>query len=234
MRNLALIPARGGSKRIPNKNRLPFCGVPAIQRVIEVAIRSEIFDGIVVTTDDEAIAKLAIDAGAEVPFLRPAALSDDFTSTRLVVQHAIDELESQGNVFENICCLYPLAVFMKETDLRATYKLLRTHFDKKFVAVVTDYGHPINRSLTMDENNYLVPTQSESIAERTQDLRNYYHDAGQLYWGTSELWRRGVEVLENSVGYEIPRWRVQDIDSKEDWKRAELLFELLEKYDSDT
>lgn len=229
LQNLAIIPARGGSKRIPYKNRREFHGVPAIQRVIEEVRKSEIFEWIVVSTDDEATAKIAKEAGAHVPFVRPAAIADDFTPTRDVVTHAIVELSKQGIETEDVCCIYPLSVFMTEADLNATFQLYLATEKRKFVTVVTEYGHPIYRSLRMDEKNLLVPNFPENIARRTQDLPRSFHDTGQLYWGSAANWCGEYEILDNSVGYEIPSWRVQDIDSSDDWKRAELLFEMLQK-----
>ncbi|MGY2442532.1 pseudaminic acid cytidylyltransferase [Pseudomonas sp. SDO52101_S400] len=224
MSNVAIIPARGGSKRIPRKNLKLFDGVPMIARSIRTALDSGLFDQVVVSTDDEEIAELAQAHGAQVPFLRPAELADDFTGTAAVIVHALQQLPH----FDYACCVYATAPLLQARFLREGYELLERHPDKSFAFSVTDFGFPVQRALTLDGQGALTAMYPEFRNTRSQDLPAAYQDAGQFYWGRSEAWLRG-EILYSpaSLPVILPRHLVQDIDTAEDWKRAEYLYAVL-------
>ncbi|WP_432218960.1 pseudaminic acid cytidylyltransferase [Pseudomonas kribbensis] len=224
MSNVAIIPARGGSKRIPRKNLKPFDGVPMIARSIRTALDSGLFDQVVVSTDDEEIAELAQAHGAQVPFLRPAELADDFTGTAAVIVHALQQLPH----FDYACCVYATAPLLQARFLRQGLELLEQHPDKSFAFSVTDFGFPVQRALTLDGQGALTALYPEFRNTRSQDLPAAFQDAGQFYWGRSEAWLRG-EVLYSpaSLPVILPRHLVQDIDTAEDWKRAEYLYAAL-------
>ncbi len=224
MSNVAIIPARGGSKRIPRKNLKPFDGVPMIARSIRTALDSGLFDQVVVSTDDEEIAELAQAHGAQVPFLRPAELADDFTGTAAVIVHALQQLPH----FDFACCVYATAPLLQARFLRQGLELLEQHPDKSFAFSVTDFGFPVQRALTLDGQGALTALYPEFRNTRSQDLPAAFQDAGQFYWGRSEAWLRG-EILYSpaSLPVILPRHLVQDIDTTEDWKRAEYLYAAL-------
>lgn len=224
MSNVAIIPARGGSKRIPRKNLKPFDGVPMIARSIRTALDSGLFDQVVVSTDDEEIAELAQAHGAQVPFLRPAELADDFTGTAAVIVHALQQLPH----FDYACCVYATAPLLQARFLRQGLELLEQHPDKSFAFSVTDFGFPVQRALTLDGQGALTALYPEFRNTRSQDLPAAFQDAGQFYWGHSEAWLRG-EILYSpaSLPVILPRHLVQDIDTAEDWKRAEYLYAAL-------
>jgi len=224
--NLAIIPARGGSKRIPRKNIRPFCGKPIIVWSIEAARASGCFDSVIVSTDDEEIAECARGAGADVPFKRPATLSDDHTGTAAVVRHAIEWLIEHQQAPGYACCIYATAPFVTGADLRRGLAALK---DKgaSFSFAVSRYGFPIQRALRITDNGRVEMLQPEHACTRSQDLEPAYHDAGQFYWGTVAAWLSGVEFFSDAaVPIVLPRWRVQDIDTPEDWNHAEALFRL--------
>lgn len=226
MIRLAVIPARGGSRRVPRKNVRLFEGRPLLTWPIEVAIASGVFREIVVSTDDAEIADIARAAGATVPFLRPEELADDFTPTVPVIAHAVAEMAHAGQNFDSVCCIYPGAVFVTANDLVKSAELASRHADR-FTASVVRYPHPIQRALGLDHEGVLRPINPEAIEERSQDLEERWHDAGQLYWGSPQSWLGQRNILDAVVGYEIPSWRVQDIDTEDDWRRAELIHRLL-------
>jgi N-acylneuraminate cytidylyltransferase len=221
---VAIIPARGGSKRIPRKNLLPFDGVPMIVRSIRTALDSGLFDQVVVSTDDAEIAEVARAHGAQVPFLRPAALADDFTGTAAVIVHALQQLPA----FDYACCVYSTAPLLQVRYLREGFELLQRHSDKSFAFSVCDFGFPVQRALTLDGQGALTALYPEFRNTRSQDLPEAFQDAGQFYWGRSEAWLRG-EVLYSpaSLPVILPRYLVQDIDTPQDWKRAEYLYAAL-------
>lgn len=223
---LAVVPARGGSKRIPRKNIRPFCGVPLLGRTLEVVVATGIFDAVVVSTDDLEIADVARAFGALVPFTRPAELSDDSTATRPVVEHAIDAVSAKLGEFASVCCIYPGAVLMTEADYSASSDLVELATGHSaVVAAVVRYGHPIQRALRRLSDGLLEPQSGQQIlVQRTQDLEPTWHDAGQFYWATPDRWRRPDPLLSVVVPYEIPSWRAQDIDTEDDWVRAEMMF----------
>lgn len=220
--NLAIIPARGGSKRIPGKNIKEFCGKPIIAYSIEAAIKSQCFDKIIVSTDDEEIARVAKKFGAEVPFMRPKELSDDFTGTRDVINHAINQMSG----IDYVCCIYATAPLVQSNDLKKSFEMLKTD-SVQFVVPVTKYEFPIQRSVQLNKDGRLLPMFPDQMKMRSQDLVEAYHDAGQFYWGKKDAFLSGNSVFgQDSIPLIIPKSRVQDIDSLEDWERAESMYKL--------
>ncbi|MFJ2428652.1 pseudaminic acid cytidylyltransferase [Pseudomonas sp. NPDC087804] len=224
MSSVAIIPARGGSKRIPRKNLLPFDGVPMIVRSIRTALDSGLFERVVVSTDDAEIADVARAHGADVPFLRPAELADDFAGTAPVIVHALQQLPD----FDFTCCVYATAPLLQTRYLRQGLELLEQHPDKSFAFSVCSFGFPVQRALTLDGQGALQALYPEFRNTRSQDLPEAFQDAGQFYWGRSDAWLRG-EVMYSpaSLPVILPRHLVQDIDTLEDWKRAEYLYAAL-------
>ena len=225
---LAVIPARGGSKRIPRKNIKSFHGKPMIGYAIAAAIASELFDRVIVSTDDEEIAEVAKERGAEVPFLRPPELSDDHTPTVPVIAHAITACQSIGWDVQEVCCIYPGVPFISTKDLSAAYEQLRAT-DAHYIFPVTGFPSPIQRALRRLPDGSVSPFQPEYAATRTQDLELGYYDVGQFYWGRASSWLDGLNIHLNGITLVIPEWRVVDIDTPADWERAELLFESFAK-----
>jgi N-acylneuraminate cytidylyltransferase len=221
---VAIIPARGGSKRIPRKNLKPFDGVPMIVRSIRTALDCGLFDQVVVSTDDQEIADVARAHGAQVPFVRPVELADDFTGTAAVIVHALSQLP----IFDYVCCIYATAPLLQARYLRQGHELLVQHPDKSFAFSVAGFGFPVQRALTLDEQGALTSLYPEFRNTRSQDLPEAYQDAGQFYWGRREAWLRGdVLFSPASLPVILPRHLVQDIDTLEDWKRAEYLYAAL-------
>ncbi|TFB38855.1 pseudaminic acid cytidylyltransferase [Pseudomonas sp. F01002] len=221
---VAIIPARGGSKRIPRKNLKPFDGVPMIVRSIRTALDCGLFDQVVVSTDDEEIADVARAHGAQVPFVRPVELADDFTGTAAVIVHALNQLP----IFDFVCCIYATAPLLQARYLRQGHELLVQHPDKSFAFSVAGFGFPVQRALTLDEQGALTSLYPEFRNTRSQDLPEAYQDAGQFYWGRREAWLRGDALFSPaSLPVILPRHLVQDIDTLEDWKRAEYLYAAL-------
>ncbi len=225
---LAVIPARGGSKRIPRKNIRPFCGKPIIAYSIEAALGSELFDRVVVSTDDEEIAEVAKRFGAEVPFLRPPELAGDHTGTNDVVRHAVEWFDARRETPAFVCCIYATAPLVTPKALRRGYEIL-VGSDKAFAFSATTFPFPIWRAVRRFEDGAVEPIFPEHIAARSQDLEEAYHDAGQFYWGRAEAFLSGLPIFaRHSVACVLPRYRVQDIDTEEDWERAELLYRAME------
>ena len=221
--NIAIIPARGGSKRIPRKNVRSFCGRPMIAWPIAAAAASGLFDHILVSTDDPEIADVARQAGAEVPFLRPAELADDHCGTTDVVVHALSWAIEAGWPVEAACCIYATAAFVSAEDLVAARRLLSPECDYAFAAV--RYGHPPQRGFVRAADGSPQLLQPEHQATRTQDLPAVYHDAAQFYWGTPEGWLERRPFFGPRTRFvELPPWRAQDIDREDDWTMAEQLF----------
>jgi N-acylneuraminate cytidylyltransferase len=221
---VAVIPARGGSKRIPGKNTKQFAGRPMIGWVIDAAKESGLFDRVIVSTDDSDIAEVAVEYGAEVPFLRPPELSDDHTGIIEVVQHAIAWMRKEGIPVEYVCCILATAPFLKADILSlALEKLIESKASYAFS--VSGYASPIQRAIRIDLAGRVEALWPENIMTRSQDLEEVYHDAGQFYWGTSTAFEQGDVIFSNcSVPIRLPRYLVQDIDTVEDWKLAELMF----------
>lgn len=225
---ICVIPARGGSKRIPRKNIKPFCGKPMIGWSIEAAVQSGCFDRVVVSTDDTEIADVARQCGAEVPFMRPAHLSDDHTGTIPVIAHAIEWFIGRGSDIRKACCLYATAPFVRAQDLQAGLVELETQACD-YAFSMTSYAFPIQRALQLTTAGRVRMFYPEHFNTRSQDLQEAYHDAGQFYWGAADAWLANRPIFsENSVPVLLPRHRVQDIDTQEDWERAELMFRVLQ------
>ncbi len=224
--NVAIIPARGGSKRITGKNVRNFCGAPIISYSIRAALESGSFDRVIVSTDNAQIADVAKEYGAEVPFMRPAELSDDHTPTIPVVRHAIKALESNGKRIELACCIYATAPFIRIPDIQKGLELLRQNASAEFSFPITTFAFPIYRSVRIN-NGFVFPVYPEHELTRSQDLPETWHDAGQFYWGTNAAWKERTGVFSSSsLGIQIPRHFVQDIDTEEDWQRAESMFKV--------
>ena len=224
---IAVIPARGGSKRIPRKNIKEFCGKPMIAWSIEAAIKSNCFERIVCSTDDEEIAAVANKYGAETPFLRPASLCDDYTATIPVIAHAIETLQQEKGSIDLVCCIYATAPFIQVIDLKNSLEQLEKE-DANYCFAVTNYPFPIQRAIRITKENRCEMFQPEMFETRSQDLEEAYHDAGQFYWGKSSAWLNGKMIFsKDSTPYILPRHRVQDIDTPEDLKRAELMLQAM-------
>ena len=225
---LAIIPARGGSKRIPLKNIKPFCGKPMIAWSIEAALQSARFDQVIVSTDDAEIAEVARRWGAAVPFVRPAELSDDHTGTIPVIRHAIEWFNLQGQSVEQACCLYATAPFVTAEDLRRGLDVLQGN-DCDYAFSVTSYPFPIQRAIRINAEGRVEMFSPEHFNTRSQDLEEAFHDAGQFYWGRADAWLQGEMIFSpHSLPVLLPRHRVQDIDTPEDWARAEWLFKAMQ------
>ena len=223
---VCIIPARGGSKRIPRKNIKDFCGKPMIAYSIEAAQQSGLFDLIIVSTDDQEIAEVARTYGAKTPFVRPKELSDDHTATIPVIAHAIKTLDL--SYAEAVCCLYATAPFVRAYDLQAGYKALIAH-DKRYAFPVTSFPFPIFRAVKRDDCGNVEMFWPEHFGTRSQDLPEAYHDAGQFYWGQPSAWLEGLPIFApHSTTITLPRYRVQDIDTLEDWERAEVMFHAIQ------
>jgi pseudaminic acid cytidylyltransferase len=226
--NLAIIPARGGSKRIPRKNIKQFAGMPMIAHAITAAKVSGLFDHVIVSTDDKEIADIARQWGAEMPFERPANLADDHTPTVPVIAHAVRTCQDLGWAVDYACCIYPCSPFLVTDDLVASLKLIKKQ-DAEFIYPVTEYPHPIQRAMRRLPSGGMQFLSSEFELTRTQDLEKTYHDAGQFYWGKANAWLEHKEMHTAGLGYPIPSWRVVDIDTEDDWKRAELALNVIKQ-----
>lgn len=224
---VAIIPARGGSKRIPRKNIKLFAGLPIIAYSIKAAQASGLFDRIIVTTDDEEIADVARRFGAEIPFIRPPELSDDHTATIPVIAHALQTLQANGDVIDAACCIYATAPFIRPQDIMDAYNALITHH-KHYAFPVTTFPFPIFRGVKRDAEGNIAMFWPEHFATRSQDLEEAYHDVGQFYWGTSDAWLGGKPIFSDAATtIVLPRHLVQDIDTLEDWERAQLMHKVL-------
>lgn len=228
MNRVAIIPARGGSKRIPRKNIKEFCGKPMIAWSIEAAKASNCFERIIVSTDDAEIADVAKAWGATVPFIRPAALSDDYTGTSSVIRHAVEWLDQNDVSVDFACCIYATAPFISSEALLEGWRLI-TQEACSFAFSVTSYAFPIQRAIRVLDSGRVSMFSPEHLNIRSQDLEEAWHDAGQFYWGTGKAWREERAIFaEESVPVKLPRHRVQDIDTPEDWVRAEWLFKAMQ------
>ena len=228
---LAVIPARGGSKRIPRKNIKMFHDQPMIAWSIQAAIDSGCFDEIWVSTDDEEIAAVAQAYGAKVPFLRPAHLSDDFATTADVMSHAVEEFGKLNHALPDyICCLYATAPFVTKADLVEGLEKIKNNSNLNYVFSATTYPFPIQRAIKLNEHDTVEMFSPQYFNVRSQDLEEAWHDAGQFYWGTAEAWLNKAMIFSTqSRVVELPRFRVQDIDTQEDWDRAEWLFKAIQQ-----
>ena len=224
--NIAIIPARGGSKRIPRKNIREFAGRPVIAYAIIAAKQSGLFEHIIVSTEDRQIAERAKEYGAEVPFMRPRELANDYAATVPVIDHAITQCREQGWNAEYICCIYPAVPFLQADDLLLSLQQLK-QAGAEFCFPVTVFPSAVQRALKCDSHGNLKSFYPEHELARTQDLEPAYYDAGQFYWGKAEAWLKNLKIHSQGVGYVIPNWRVVDIDTHDDWKRAELIYQVL-------
>lgn len=227
---VAIIPARGGSKRIPRKNIKEFCGKPMIAWSIEASLKSGCFSRVVVSTDDHEIAVVAQQYGAEVPFTRPVSLSDDHTGTIPVIRHAVEWLIQQGQHPEQVCCIYATAPFLSPEDIQRGFEILiETSSDYAFS--VTSYPFPIQRAIRITPQGRVEMFNPDQFNTRSQDLEEAYHDAGQFYWGLTSAWLAEKRIFSTDASTVLlPRHQVQDIDTMEDWCRAELMFQAWEQF----
>jgi N-acylneuraminate cytidylyltransferase len=226
---LAVIPARGGSKRIPRKNIKLFGGKPMIAWSIDVALQSGCFDRVLVSTDDPEIAQVAQAHGAEVPFVRPPELSDDHTGTIPVIAHATQWLTDHGTLASQVCCIYATAPFVQAQDLKRGLAMLQSS-GADYAFSVTSYAFPIQRAVRITPDQRVEMFQPDQFNIRSQDLEEAWHDAGQFYWGQAAAWLAQKPLFtQQATGVRLPRHRVQDIDTPEDWNRAEWMFKALQQ-----
>jgi len=227
--NVAIIPARGNSKRIPKKNIREFHGRPMISWSIEAARVAGCFERIIVSTDDSEIAEVARQWGAEVPFERPSNLSDDHTGTAAVIRHAVEWLRNNKCNPELVCCLYATAPFVTAKSLLEGLKLMKES-DLAYAFTITSFPYPVQRALLLTPKGRVNMFYPEHMNLRSQDLEEAYHDAGQFYWGRPDAWLKESPLFgSHSAPIILPRYRVQDIDTLEDWVRAEYMFEVIQR-----
>ena len=226
---LAIIPARSGSKRIQNKNIKPFHGKPILHWVIDEIKKSNCFDKIIISTDNKKISELASKMNVETPFLRPKNLSDDKTPIIPVIRHAINWYKNKKIFFNEVCCVYATAVFLKSKYLIKGLKYLN-QTNVHFTLSACKFNYPIQRAFKLNKEKRIEMFQPEDFFTRSQDLEDAWHDAGQFCWGKSNAWLRDDILFSNkTIPIEIPNFRVQDIDTISDWKRAELMFSILKR-----
>lgn len=222
---IAMIPARGGSKRIPGKNIKLFYGKPIIAYSIEAALASGCFDEVIVSTDDQEIAEVAKKYGAKIPFLRPDNIADDFATTNDVIKHAIQWYQEKGNIVEQLCCIYATAPFITSADILKGYELLTEECD--FVFSAGEFSFPIQRAIKIADDRSVNMFEPEHELTRSQDLEPSFHDAGQFYWGQAQSFLDGKGFFSSrSKAVILPKERVQDIDTPSDWAFAEKLYKI--------
>ncbi len=230
MKVVAIIPARGGSKRIPRKNIRLFNGLPIIAWSIQAAIKSGCFDRVIVSTDDKEIASIANSHGAETPFIRPKNISDDYAATSDVVAHAIRFERDQGSDIEYVCCIYPTAPFINIDNLKKGLDIIKAR-DYDYVFSATSYAFPVGRAFSFNSAEGVQMIFPENEKVRSQDLEDAFHDAGQFYWSQSQTWVDLKPIFSpKSFPLILPRYEVVDIDSEEDWNEAEMKCKLLHKH----
>lgn len=226
---LAVIPARGGSKRIARKNIRLFAGKPVMSYSIKAALASGCFDQVIVSTDDEAIAAIAREHGAAVPFMRPAELADDHTVLADVITHAINWYQGRGHVVSQACCIFATAPFISAADLKAGHDVLAAT-GKHFALSVTSFAFAVQRALRLSSDGTVDAMYPQYRLTRSQDLDEGWHDAGQFCWGTADAFLQNLPVFApHTVAVKLPRHRVQDLDTLEDWHRAELMYQVLKQ-----
>jgi N-acylneuraminate cytidylyltransferase len=225
MKRVAIIPARGGSKRIPRKNIKPFFGRPMISYSIRAAHKSGLFDSVIVSTDDEEIAAVAREHGADVPFMRPADLANDHAGTGAVVIHALQWFAENGIDYDAACCIYATAPLLDPQRLTEGWEKLQS---RRFAFSVTSYAFPIQRALRQTPDGSVDMFWPENLTKRSQDLEPAYHDAAQFYWGWTDAWLNGeIAFSPISAPVILPRIQVVDIDTPEDWEVAEVTYRVL-------
>lgn len=228
---VVVIPARGGSRRVPGKNVRKLDGLPAIAHVISACRSSVAVDRIVVSTDDPDIAEIARSSGAEVPFMRPAELADDHTGILPVVQHAVREMGLVDTT--PVACVYATAVTLDPADITHGYERLLAAQSRSFIISVTEYDAPIQRALVMSDDGAVAFVDPSVAHLRSQDLPMRWHDAGQFIWGWSGTWANATSVWGSAIGLSIPNWRVVDIDTEDDWRRAEAVLGMIKASGAD-
>ena len=223
---MCVIPARGGSKRIPRKNIKEFLGKPIIAYSIEAALESNCFEEVLVSTDDEEIAELSIKYGAHVPFIRPQKLSDDLSNTLSVVKHAIEQRDRNDNI-KNVCCLYATAPFIDAKTITQSYEKF-INSNASFCLGITNFSFPIQRAVKISNNNRIEMVNKDNTNKNSQDFEETYHDAGQFCWGKAAAFRKEQSIYSGStLPYVLKNNLVQDIDTIEDWLRAEAMYRIL-------
>lgn len=226
MGNIAIITARGGSKRIPKKNIKEFCGKPIMAYSIEAAVESRLFDTIMVSTDSKEIAGIARQFGAEVPFMRSEATSNDYADTIDVLNEVIFEYKKRGQEFDTFCCIYPTAPFITPEKLKDSYNMLQA-YDVYNVITMVPFSFPPQRGM-IKEGKYIKPAYPEYINKRSQDLNKILHDCGQFYWCKTEAFLENSDFLTNyTIPFIVPETEVQDIDNFSDWELAEMKFKYM-------
>ncbi len=229
MRNLAIILARGGSKRIPGKNIKIFNGKPLLSYSIRTALESNLFEEVMVSTDSEEIAQIAMAHGAQVPFMRSDETATDNATTLDALKEVAESYKKKDVTFDNFCCLYPASVMIGVNDLTKSFSAF-CNLDKDFLASVLAYHHPIQRAMRLDAGMGLRMIQPANANIKSQDLEKHYHDAGQFYWGKFTALKTTTSFWEARVGsYVLDPIKAQDIDTQEDWQIAEFKFEWLHK-----
>lgn len=227
--NLAVIPARGGSKRIPRKNIKEFNGQPMIAYSIKAALAAGCFHKVIVSTDDAEIARVSKQYGADVPFLRPDDLSGDHVATIPVIKHAVQWVEEQGFELNAVCCIYATAPFIQPEAVKDAFRLMQEK-GSSYCFSATAYRFPIQRAIRMRDEHRVEMFMPEHFLTRSQDLEEAYHDAGQFYWGTPDAWKSEALIFApHSTVKLLPGYLVQDIDTPDDWQRAELMHQVLQK-----
>jgi len=226
---VAIIPARGGSVRIENKNYKDFCGKPIINYSIEAAKKTGLFDKIIVSTDSPEISEVAVKAGAEVPFLRPKDISGNHIPTAPVLEHALDYLSQKVSEVKYVCCIYPTSVMVRSEDISKAFDVLLEKNAPEVFAITT-FDFPIFRGMEINEAGHTVFIWPENELRRSQDLKQAYHDAGLFYWFDAKSFMQSKTLYNTeALGYVIPNHLVCDIDEPEDWQRAEIAYEICKK-----
>ena len=225
---ICIIPARGGSKRIPRKNIKLFHGKPLIAYSIELALNSELFSKVIVSTDDDEIAQIAKNYGAEVPFMRSSKLSDDFSSSGDVIVDAIQKLQEAGELFEYVCTIYATAPLLEEKYLKEGFEQLKNS-NARMAFSVTSMPFPIQRTFKITQEGRCQMFTPQHFQTRSQDLEEAYQDAGQFYWEKTTVQAEDIAFGSESIPIILPRYLVQDIDTLEDWKRAEIAYEIIHR-----
>tara|TARA_B110000444_G_scaffold260495_1_gene307698 strand:- start:107 stop:808 length:702 start_codon:yes stop_codon:yes gene_type:complete len=227
--NICVIPARAGSRRIPRKNIKEFNGKPIIAYSIEAALKSNCFSQVIVSTDDDEISDVAKKYGAYVPFVRPDELSNDYVGTIPVIKHTIEWMEDNNNYIENVCCLYATAPFIQSKIISKAYQQLKNS-SADYCFSVTSFAFPIQRAIRIVQDNKVDMFYPEHFNTRSQDLEEACHDAGQFYWGKAQAFKAELPLFsEVATPYVLPRYLVQDIDTMEDWIRAEVMYRVLQE-----
>ncbi|WP_432463030.1 pseudaminic acid cytidylyltransferase [Agarivorans sp. QJM3NY_33] len=226
-KSLCVIPARGGSKRIPKKNIKDFCGKPMIAWSIEAAVQSQLFDEVIVSSDIQEIIAIAEHYGASAPFIRPKELADDYTGTTEVIKHAVDVVDPDRSLYSSICCLYATAPFICKESLRAGKQALNKALVQTSFSA-TSFAFPIQRAIKLCPTGGVEAFYPEFMAKRSQDLTEAYHDAGQFYWWRRAALENGASMFStSSEAIILSRYQVQDIDTQEDWQMAEYLYQAM-------